>query len=677
MGRTIGELFRDPNSYRYGTNYSEVKSDTETLIEQETTGIRIKSLVDVNNPLIYGNQATRIALRSTPDLEKMKEGANGGTAGGGLVGGAINKARDFVNDKLGIPSNQIPTKVSDKIIELRGNNSKTSADPVDNGFMGKNGTGLGALLKSTGGGNPTTIGKQALGKGIGLVKDKLRGALFGEPQTIGEAIGEEVQTKYTNTNKYTKVLEERRRYKQEGGKTEESEYKDKSPIPFGNQSIEKIDLRLVSPIYNIPRTENNGRFGKTEYAFEPKEKDKALVNKQRTSESEKLKDEIKNTYNIGRGKLGIEELSLADDYKLDENDAFVKIGEDVKKDLIPLWFRRKGSKKAIPFRAILTGLTETTSPSWSGQRFLGNPYQFYLYEGVERSITLSIKVVSENPLALQSNWERLKRLTTYTYPTINNGLSNPPIIEFRLGSMYNNRVSFIESLQYTIPDEGVWETNNELGYLPKFIDVSMTIKFIEQDGAEDRVYDFDISKAAADAINEKRESSQFSTEPTTGDGQSNGESTSTKITTTKKSDSKELNIPDIPKSIGNNKNPNVGSTDSSPEDAADKGSQSAASDKLDGKTPSQAIKDTPDNVLEAQKANYKTFTQLYGFKRLPESDKRLQGEKAFAIDGGANMIGLEGTPFYAGGEKRFVVIFDDGSVREYRNTDENSTGDMV
>ena len=31
MGRTIGELFRDPNSYRYGTNYSEVKSDTETI----------------------------------------------------------------------------------------------------------------------------------------------------------------------------------------------------------------------------------------------------------------------------------------------------------------------------------------------------------------------------------------------------------------------------------------------------------------------------------------------------------------------------------------------------------------------------------------------------------------------------------------------------------------------
>ena len=46
------------------------------------------------------------------------------------------------------------------------------------------GTEFGKFLKQTGGGNPTTIGKQALGKGIGLAKDKLRGALFGEPPVL-------------------------------------------------------------------------------------------------------------------------------------------------------------------------------------------------------------------------------------------------------------------------------------------------------------------------------------------------------------------------------------------------------------------------------------------------------------------------------------------------------------
>jgi hypothetical protein len=101
MARTIMELFRSNDSYKYGTSYSEVKSDKETFIEQEISGIRIKSLVELNNPLIYGNEATRIALRTTPTLDAIKENATdpfGSEGGGGLIGGKITQARNFVND---------------------------------------------------------------------------------------------------------------------------------------------------------------------------------------------------------------------------------------------------------------------------------------------------------------------------------------------------------------------------------------------------------------------------------------------------------------------------------------------------------------------------------------------------------------------------------------------------
>ena len=74
---TILELFRgstfdtdvDSKSQEgKGTLFSQVKS----FGEQEATGIRVKSAVELNNPLIYGNEATRIALRSTPSLDKMR-----------------------------------------------------------------------------------------------------------------------------------------------------------------------------------------------------------------------------------------------------------------------------------------------------------------------------------------------------------------------------------------------------------------------------------------------------------------------------------------------------------------------------------------------------------------------------------------------------------------------------
>ena len=46
--------------------------------------------------------------------------------------------------------------------------------------MAQTGTGLGKFLKSTGGGTPSAIAKQAIGKGIDFVKGEIRGALFGK-----------------------------------------------------------------------------------------------------------------------------------------------------------------------------------------------------------------------------------------------------------------------------------------------------------------------------------------------------------------------------------------------------------------------------------------------------------------------------------------------------------------
>ena len=37
---TLLELFKNKDSFKYGTIYSDVKSDTETLVEQEQQAIR-------------------------------------------------------------------------------------------------------------------------------------------------------------------------------------------------------------------------------------------------------------------------------------------------------------------------------------------------------------------------------------------------------------------------------------------------------------------------------------------------------------------------------------------------------------------------------------------------------------------------------------------------------------
>jgi len=495
---TLEELFKGSPQDK------TVKAEKETFIEQETSGIRIKSAVEINNPLIYGNESTRIALRSTPLVEDMKQGTGGSGGDGGLIGGKISDARNFVNDKLGIPSAQTPTRLIDKIKDY------PSSFPISEEIIGPNGNELGAFLKDSGGGNPKTLGKQLLGNGIGKAKDAIRGKLFGEGQSVGSVVGDDVELKYTNTNTYSDVLKTEtlpdgtpgRNYKQEGGTAEE---------------FKGIDLTLVSPIHGTTRKETVGRFGNTEYAFETVKKFNQDQSPYDPTEpylgtpgepSPISENSLELKYGLSSKGDSINKVSPSDEYKKEDFEGT---------DLIPFWIGHVGTRKPIFFRTLLSGISENVSPSWNTNKFVGNPYNFYTYGGVERSVTFNLKIYCMSPVELNINWEKISGLTQLAYPYINKEkLMNAPIISFRIGDIYNSKTAFIESLTYTIPDESNWETDPDIGYLPKLIDVAMTLKFIESDGAQYKPYGYKISKEGVKKINEDREAANFDTNSRVG-----------------------------------------------------------------------------------------------------------------------------------------------------------------
>jgi hypothetical protein len=625
---TILELFKGSEKD------TSVKADKETLIEQETTGIRFRSAVDINNPLIYGNEAIRITQRSTPLLEDMKAGT-GGESNGGLIGGKIAKARDFVNSTLGIPETQTPTRlIENENIQIQNLNPpkanpfpgidiptppkkvpKSFEDvpsniPITKDIISKNGTGFGKFLQQSGGGNPKTIGKQALGNGIGLAKDKLRGALFGE-QTVGSNDVEPQIATTTNERTYSDVNKSKRLPSEEGVQ------KDLEGT--------KLDLSLVSPIYGVTRAGSvkfgtpEGQFGKTEYAFQDKgfrdsegnytgEGVGFRLNKfapqkgQRKSDSLLPNSSLTDKYGITT-KNGdtINKLTTLDYDTIDDLGRYKKGETVVGQDLIPFYIGKLGEKKT-PFRSILTGITETVSPSWNSQKFLGNPFPFYTYSQVERSTSFNLKIVAYNSSELNINWEKIERLTKMVYPKINqNKLVNPPIIDFRLGDIYFNKIGFIENLTYTIPDNGVWETDGSSGFLPKFIEVAITIKFIEDSSVIHSLYGLKKSKPAVEKIKEETKGIAFSEESQTGITPSGDvpNKKSNKVTVTSRGTTpvgddgnavtgvpskKSNNVKSIePKGIAKTSTP----IESEMGDIADIVPTSAQSDNLGGKTPLQ------------------------------------------------------------------------------------------
>jgi hypothetical protein len=608
---TILELFKESpqdKAVNSAANESKggFKQDVTNFVQQELNGIRKASLVDINNPLIYGNQAVRIAQRTTPDKEDMTAGIVEGATGGLGLNKVIGKARDAVNSVLGIPETTLPSRV----IKLDGSNKGSitfsenlSSEPITLASYGKNGTELGKLLKQSGG-NPSTIAKQAVGGALGMAKDKLRGALFGSPGTIGDAIGDNnsKNLEYHNDNTYSQVLKDTSKAFSRNMFDEGGEMSADTHLPFANKSKTELDFSLVSPIYGLDRTSSDGMFGsnpnKLSNAFSYKVGKDVVKNvpgyypDKKFTDNERFKEGWDDISKIFGGT------SLADSNGkyIDAGGTEVEKSKMEQYDIIPFWISGLDASKAIFFKCIISGLSETSTPSWSGNKFVGNPYNYYTYDGVERALTFSFDIYCTNQGELTNNWEKITALTKKTYPTIVNGISNPPFIMFRLGDLYNGKIGFIESLTYTFPDNGTWETQTSGILLPKFINASLTIKFVEMPGSELSLYSYEKSDEAIEEIKEK-------TSPS-GDGANEqsqtGDGAQVKVTV----------------------NAKTGETTSTPE----KEEGGSGTQNLDG-----GAEKTPEQLKEEAIAAYKS-------KRAATIKKRLEEVKAKGID--PNLIGL-------------------------------------
>ena len=188
----------------------------------------------------------------------------------------------------------------------------------------------------------------------------------------------------------------------------------------------------------------------------------------------------KTTY-TSNGPLVLADGTLLDDY-----------------DFITLKFKSKATGEAANFRATVTGINETVSPSWDTSKFIGSPFNYYTFSSIERSVSFNFKVYSTTPLQHVAAWQRINFLTGLAYPQGYNGpYVIPPFVTFTLGSLYKDKEAYIESLSYTMDDTAGWEIgsigvgeyakiqiNGDTTIMknykcPIVVDVSITLKFVE------------------------------------------------------------------------------------------------------------------------------------------------------------------------------------------------------
>ena len=462
-----------------GTSFSQIKS----FGEQELTGIRVKSAVELNNPLIYGNEATRIALRSTPDMDKMRTDEGDG----GLIGGTITKVRDKVNSKLKVPQTLIPSSYT------KTTQDKTLNDPklgIQSGYLkriteikdGGEGSFIGGLLS---GGNPKTIAKQAAGNLLKEAKGKVRDALFKnnpfakeKPEKKGIESTAEFDSfslqNEANKNIYETTSEKNDSYSEQSlNNVKET---DSDSGEFGILQLYKGNEDTIKQL-RVGRGYTNPS-GKMKVGINPKTKFEGVEPLDADFKADDKKynqGKIAQVFETKGFRNDADKINQSGIYKEEGmNDEVTKLN-DGELDFVPLKFKNVKTNEVTNFRGTITGLSETISPSWDSAKFSGNPFDFYTYTGVSRNVTFNFTVYPMNAYELVNNWTKLGFLTSLCYPLAYQGGDlgsvSAPFIFFTLGDMYKNRFSYIDSLQYTIPDTSNWQMDADVaGYDPKLDD---------------------------------------------------------------------------------------------------------------------------------------------------------------------------------------------------------------
>ena len=509
----------------------------ENLVESELVGLR--AIRGLSSPVIYGTSLIRFKRKTTNAVEVMKNATNGGTEGSNFVlGSTVAKIQDKALElasKLGIqfPENLIPTKLAENS-SFANKKVKDTMVILKDLKEGSEGNLVGKLLASTAQGTPNQIGRQLIGTAISLARDEIRRSLtssFTLPTvpSIGN-IGNPVIEQTIALRNYTPKPydNDRDKYTQKVSRRGNIAFDGLSGILTGLQGGRTAFTDFISQKkqYDASNFANPDSFNPGSTAKKFIKNPQQALNDLVANAADNVTVPINITQNIpsrptkaqqllrGYAGMGSRERrnSLEDKFKirngsdrLNQSPTWYSVDGTPPKDftdktlddydLIPFRFWSISKKTGVSFRATISGLSETVSPYWNSSKFIGNPYMFYTYEGVERSVSFNFQMYALNPDELKRMWEKLSFLNTFAYPQqYASPYVTPPFMKFTLGNMYKDKEGFVESLSFSIADTTPWETgiphinSSGLPYfddalvdykLPTIIEVQMTIKFVE------------------------------------------------------------------------------------------------------------------------------------------------------------------------------------------------------
>lgn len=157
-------------------------------------------------------------------------------------------------------------------------------------------------------------------------------------------------------------------------------------------------------------------------------------------------------------------------------------GKTIPTDFINVTIFDKINDRLEPFRAILAGISETTTPEFTETRYIGRIERNIVYLGATRELSFTLYLHAWSAKELERIYDKLNFITGLAFPSkvSNDGFLLPPIVELTIGDLYVNQPGYFTGINHTIEDGTSWEIEKG-AQVPHTIAMGLSYNIIEKE----------------------------------------------------------------------------------------------------------------------------------------------------------------------------------------------------
>ena len=154
------------------------------------------------------------------------------------------------------------------------------------------------------------------------------------------------------------------------------------------------------------------------------------------------------------------------------------------KDFIKFRIRDLVNGKWLIFPAHLGAITDTITPSWTSEKYIGRPDSVHIYTGTDRSVGFDFKVAAFTKQEIPIIQEKMNYLVGLGYPSYKSlfdgdSESRPvaPYISLTIGDLFKDTPGFFSSITISTEENATWELDEKF-QIPQVFNVGVEFTYI-------------------------------------------------------------------------------------------------------------------------------------------------------------------------------------------------------